>query len=216
MNRLLPLFLSTLVLVACGGSGDSFTPTPEQAALAECTSMDLSHFAEIYGDLLDLFETIPGAPPGGTYDIVDGDYTLTLSIGTLAGVVSSTDVITDGIDVGEAATASWELNGGLAGASAPTGEGTITIARPSSTQFNVSGSGEILDGTCNFDFSNLSFTVTAAAGLQGTILFTVTAPDGTITGTMTFNGSDIARVVATLDSVAYTFFINLVTFEVSY
>jgi hypothetical protein len=214
MNRLLPLLLSALLLVSCG-SGDSFTPTPAQAALAECTSVDLAHFSELYGELLDLFEAIPGAPPGGTYDIVDGDYTLTLLLGSVAGVVSSPNTISDGIDVGESATATWELNGGLAGA-AVTGEGTLSVARPSSTLFNVSGNGEILDGTCDFTFTNLSFTVSASAGLQGTILFTVDAPDGTLNGTMTFNGTNSARVSGTLDGVSYTFYIDLTTFEITY
>ncbi|MCK6459349.1 MAG: hypothetical protein L6Q95_05585 [Planctomycetes bacterium] len=215
MKRILPLLLSALALVSCG-SGDSFTPTADQQALADCTAIDLQHLGLVYGEVLNLFEAIPGAPAGGTYDIVDGDYTLTTPSGAVAGVVSSTDVITDGIDVGESATATWALNGGLAGAPTATGEGSFTIARPSSTTFNVSGNGEVIDGTCDFTFTNLSFTVTAAAGLQGTVLFTVDAPPGTLTGTMTFNGSDTARVVAEFDGVTYTFYIDLVTYEVSF
>ncbi len=215
MKRILPLLLSALALASCG-SGDSFTPTPEQQALADCTAIDLEHLGLVYGEILDLFEAIPGAPAGGTYDIVDGDYTLTTSAGGIVGVVSSSDTISDGIDVGESATATWALNGGLAGVPAATGEGSFTIARPSSTTFNVSGNGEVIDGTCDFTFTNLSFTVTSAAGLQGTVLFTVEAPAGTLTGTMTFNGSDFARVVAELDGITYTFYINLVTYEVSF
>jgi hypothetical protein len=215
MKRILPLLLSTLVLVSCGGS-DGFTPTPEQQALADCTALDLGHLGLVYGEILNLFEAIPGAPVGGTYDIANGDYTLTLSVGAVAGVVSSTDQINDGIDVGESATATWALNGGLAGAPTVTGEGSFTIARPSSTTFNVSGNGEVIDGTCDFTFTNLSFTITSTAGLTGTVLFTVDAPQGTITGTMTFNGSDFARVVADLAGVTYTFYIDLVTYEVSF
>jgi len=215
MKRALCLLLPALLLAACAGS-DSFTPTPEQEALANCTALDLSHFAIVYGDVLDLFEAIPGAPPGGTYDIVDGDYTLATTLGAMVGVVSSADVITDGIDVNESATATWELNGGLAGAAAPTGEGTITVARPSASVFNISGDGGLLDGTCEFTFTNLSFTVSATLGLQGTVLFTVDAPQGMLSGTMTFNGSDTARVVATLSGITYTFYINLITFQVTY
>ena len=38
-------------------------------------------------------------------------------------------------------------------------------------------------------------------------------PDGVLDGTITFNASPTARVVATFDGVSYTFQIDLITFE---
>jgi hypothetical protein len=215
MKRTLSLLLGAFALASCGGSGSSFHPTPEQQALADCTGLDLGHLGQVYGEVLALFETIPGAPTGGTYDILNGNYTLTTTIGGVAGVVSSSDVIDDGIDVGESATATWALNGGLAGTTV-TGDGVFTIARPSTVLFNVSGNGGILDGTCEFTFTNLSFSVSATGGLTGTILFTADAPQGTLTGTMTFNGTNTARVAATMDSVDFVFYIDLVTLTVTF
>jgi hypothetical protein len=218
MKRILPLLLSTVLLVSCG-SGDSFTPTPELQALADCTGLSLEELGEIYGEVLDLLDSIGGViPPNATYDIADGDYTITLSIGTIAGVISSPDSLVDGLGVGESATATWALNGGLAGAPAVTGEGSFTVARPNADVFNVSGNGATTDGTCDFDFPtlNLSTDIDSGLGPVGTITFTVTAPEGTLDGTMTFNGSTQARVVADFDGSTYTFFIDLVTFEITF
>jgi len=216
MKRILPLVLSSLALASCG-SGNGFKPTAVQQALADCTGLDLDHLGEIYGEVLHLFEVIPGAPLGGTYDINNGSYTLTISLGTITGVVSSNDKIDDGIDVGESATATWQLNGGLAGAAVVTGEGSFTVARPAATVFNVSGNGGILDDTCEFTFTNLSFAVSTVSGLQGTILFTVDAPQGTLDGTITiFAGNNSARVAATVDGDSFVFYIDLVTFTVSF
>jgi len=44
-------------------------------------------------------------------------------------------------------------------------------------------------------------------------VFEATTPDGVLDGTMTFNGSPNALIVATFDGVSYTFFIDLATFE---
>jgi hypothetical protein len=219
MKRILPLVLAALALVSCGGSGSDFTPTPELQALADCTGLSLEELGEIYGEVLDLLDSLGGViPPNATYDIGNGDYTITLSFGTIAGVVSSPNVLIDGLDVGESATATWELNGGLAGAVQVTGEGSFTVARPTSTTFNVSGNGHTIDGTCDFNFSSLNFSTTVGAGPVGTINFVVTAPEGVLDGTMVFNGSTVARVVAEFDGdgKTYGFYIDLITYEITF
>jgi len=217
MKRILPLLLSALVLVSCGGSGSTFTPTPELQALADCTGLSLEELGEIYGEVLDLLDSIGGIiPPNATYNIANGDYTITLTFGTIAGVVSSPNNLIDGLGVGETATATWDLNGGLAGAAAVTGEGSFTVARPTATTFNVSGNGHTIDGTCDFVFSSLNLSTTVGVGPVGTINFVVTAPDGTLDGTMTFNGSTVARVIADFDGGTYAFYINLITYEITF
>ena len=127
-------------------------------------------------------------------------------------------IVCDGLGVGETATATWALNGGLAGAPAVVGDGSFTVARPSSDVFNVSGTGELSDGTCLLDFTglNLSTDIDSGLGPVGTIMFTVSSPAGMIDGTTTFNGTTVARVVADFDGATVVFFIDLVTYEVSF
>lgn len=213
MKRLLPLLLSALVLVSCG-SGDSFNPSAELQAAADCTGLSLEDLVAIYNSVIDLLDEIGDGviPPNATYNIATGAYTITLTIGDVTGTVSSAFNLNDGLGVGESATAIWDLNGGLAGAEV-TGEGTFTVARATATSYTVSGLGGLLDAACQFDFSSLNFAVTTVTGLTGTIVFEGTTPDGTLDGTMTFNGSPTARIVATFDGVSYTFFIDLATFE---
>lgn len=215
MKRLLPLFLSTLVLFAGCGSGDSFNPSPELQAAADCTGVSLENLVVIYSAVLDLLDEIGDGviPPNATYNIATGAYTITLTIGDLAGVVSSAFNLNDGLGVGESATATWQLNGGLAGAPTLTAEGSFTVARATASNYTVSGTGGLLDTGCQFDFSSLNFAVSTTAGLTGTIVFDTTTPDGVLDGTMTFNAQPTARVVATFDGVSYTFSIDLVTFE---
>ncbi len=216
MKRLLPLLLSTLVLFAGCGSGDSFNPSAELLAAAQCTGLSLEDLVEVYNETLDLLDSIGGViPPNMTYNIATGAYTITISLGDIAGIVSSPNNLADGLGVGETATATWDLNGGLAGAGEVTAEGSFTVARATATNYTVSGQGGTADGTCQFDFSSLNFAVNTTSGLGpvGTIVFEGTTPDGTLDGTMTFNGGDTARIVATFDGVSYTFFLDLLTFE---
>ncbi len=214
MKRLLPLLLSTLVLVTGCGSGDSFNPSVELQAAADCAGLSLENLVIIYNSLIDLLDEIGDGviPPNATYDIATGAYTITLTIGDVAGTVSSPNNLNDGLGVGESATATWDLNGGLAGAEV-TGEGTFTVARSTATNFTVSGLGGLLNPDWEFDISSLNFAVSSATGLTGTIVFEGTTPDGVLDGAMTFTGQPTARVVATFDGVSYTFFIDLVTFE---
>jgi hypothetical protein len=215
MKRLLPILLSTFVLLAGCGSGDSFNPSPELQAAADCTGLSLENLVIIYSSVLDLLDEIGDGtiPPNATYNIATGAYTITLTIGDLAGVVSSAFNLNDGLGVGESATATWALNGGLAGAPTLDAEGSFTVARATASSYTVSGIGGLLDTGCQFDFSSLNFAVDTAVGLTGTIVFDATTPGGVLDGTMTFNASPNARVVATLDGVSYTFFIDLITFE---
>jgi len=218
MKRLLPLLLATLVLFAGCGSGDSFNPSPELLAAAQCLGLSLEDLVDVYVGVLDLLGSIGGViPPNMTYNIATGAYTITLGIGDLAGIVSSPNNLADGLGVGETATATWELNGGLAGAPTLTAEGSFTVARATATNFTVSGIGGSADGTCEFDFSSLNFAVneSVSAAPTGTIVFEATTPDGVLDGTMTFTNASptVTRVVATFDGVSYTFFIDLLTFE---
>lgn len=216
MKKLLPLLLSTCILVAGCGSGDSFNPSAELQAAADCTGLSLEQVAEIYNEVLELLDQIGDGviPPNMTYP-GGGAYTITLSFGSLAGTVSSAFNLNDGLGVAESATAVWDLNGGLAGAPTVAGEGQFTVARATATRFTVAGFGDLVDTDCEFDFSSLNFTVESGSGLGpvGTINFEAITPDGTLDGQMTFNGGNTARVVATFDGVSYTFFIDLTTFE---
>ncbi|MFI5402083.1 MAG: hypothetical protein ACHQ1G_04030 [Planctomycetota bacterium] len=213
MKRLLPLLLSACLLVSCG-SGDSFNPSVELQAAAECTGLSLENLVTIYNSIIDLLDEIGDGtiPPNMTYDIATGAYTITLTIGDVAGTVSSAFNLNDGLGVGESATAIWQLNGGLAGGGV-TAEGSFTVARATATSYTVSGIGGTAETNCDFDFTSLNFAVTTTTGVNGTIVFEATTPDGVLDGTMTFNGSQYAGIVATFDGVSYQFLIDLATFE---
>lgn len=215
MKRLLPILLPALLLAPGCGSGDSFNPSPELLAAGECAGLSLENLVQIYNNVLELLDQIGDGtiPANMTYNIANGVYTMDLALGDVGGVVTSAFNLNDGLGVGESATATWELNGGLAGV-AVTGEGSFTVARSTASTFNVSGFGGMVDGTCEFDFSSLNFSVTTGTGGPvGTIVFEATTPDGILDGTMTFNAGSTARIVATFDGVSYTFLIDLVTFE---
>ena len=217
MKRLLPILLSTLVLFSGCGSGDSFNPSPELLAASQCMGTSIEDLVEIYNGVLDLLDSIGGViPPNMTYNIATGAYTITLTNGNLAGIVSSPNNLADGLGVGETATATWELNGGLAGGG-PTAEGSFTVARATATNYTVSGLGGTLDGTCEFEFTSLNFAVNTnvSAAPTGTIVMETTTPDGVLAGTMTFVNTvpTTSRVIATFDGVSYTFFLDLTTFE---
>jgi hypothetical protein len=214
MKRILTLFLLALPLGGCGGS-DGFTPSPELLAAAECVGLSLEDLNEIFGEVTDLLNSIGGViPPNMTYDIATGDYTITLSFGTLAGTVVSPDDLDDGLGDGESATAPWALNGGLAGVATVTGEGSITMARSTATNFTVSGNGAVTDGTCVLDSPafNLAVNTASTLGPVGTLNFTGTTPGGVITGLMTFDGSDLARITSQFAGEAVTFYLDLDTF----
>lgn len=222
MRRILSVFLA-LALVACaegqcvsivGACGGGIDPeTLARAQAAQCTSLSFEDLDEISGEVVELLLSIGGViPPNATYSIATGDYTITLSIGLLAGIVTSSDDLSDGIGPGEAATATWELNGGLAGTAR--GEGVFTLARTSTTDFTVGGDGSTSHGTCEFDFTsiNLAFDTASSLGPIGNIAFTGTSGGSPISGNIVLDGSDTALVSSRFDGKVLAFTIDLDTF----
>jgi len=198
--------LLALLPAACGGGGSG--PSAGLLAAAQCSGLGLEDLNEIFGEVTAFLASIGGTlPPNVTYTAPD--YTITMSFGTVAGSVTSTDTISDGIDAGEGATASWNV----AGASV-TGNGTFTLDRVTAQQFAVSGDGSVLDGACVFNATNVDLDIDLASSLGpvGSFDFNAVTPTGPIVGTMTFDGSDTALVQATYLGVSATFRINLNTF----
>jgi hypothetical protein len=203
------LLLLALVLAACGGDGSSVDPN--LFAAAQCTALGLEDLDAIFSEVTDLLASIGGTlPPNVTY--TPPDYTLTMSLGTVAGSVTSTDDISDGIDPGEAAIASWNLTP-LAGAGVA-GNGTFNLSRITDVTFTIGGDGSIVDGACVFNATNvdLDLDLSSSLGPVGSFDFNGVTPSGPILGTMTFDGSSTAVVEALFLGVTTTFTIDLDTF----
>ena len=109
-----------------------------------------------------------------------------------------------------AASASWNLLGGTLG-----GNGTFTLDRTGASVFAISGSGSVAEGTCALNVTNVDLDLDLASSLGpvGSFDFDAVTTGGPITGTMTFDGSDIAVVEAVYLGVAVTFEIDLDTFQ---
>lgn len=207
------VLLLALGLAACGGDGSSVDPN--LLAAAQCTSLGLEDLDLIFSEVTGLLASIGGTlPPNVTYTAPD--YTITMSLGTVAGSVTSTDNISDGIDAGEAASASWNLTP-LAGAGVA-GNGTFNLSRLTDVAFTITGDGSVVDGACVFNATNLDLDLDLSSGLGpvGSFDFNGVTPTGPILGTMTFDGSSTAVVEAIFLGVSATFTINLDTFDVSF
>jgi len=201
--------LLALFLAACGGSGSGIDPN--LLAAAQCTGIGLENLDAIFSEVTGLLEAIGGTlPPNVTY--AAPDYTITTSFGTIAGSVTSTDDISDGIDAGEAASASWNLAPLAGGVLA--GNGTFNLSRLTDALFTVTGDGSVVDGTCVFNATNVDLDVDLATALGpvGSFDFNGVTPNGPITGTMTFDGSAAAAVEALFLGLTTTFTIDLDTF----
>lgn len=208
MRRILPVPM--LLLAACGGGGGS-GPSAELLAAAQCTGLSLGNLDEIFAEVTGLLAAIGDTlPPNVTY--TPPDYAITMSLGAIAGSVTSTDDISDGIDPGEAASASWNLSP-LAGG-VVTGNGTFTLDRIATDFFQVTGDGSVVDGLCVFNATNVDLDIDLASSLGpvGSFHFSGVTPNGPILGTMTFDGSSVALVEATFRGVSTTFTIDLDTF----
>ncbi len=196
--------LLALLLAACGGGSG---PSAELLAAAQCTGLGLEDLREVFEEVTGFLASIGGTlPPNVTYTAPD--YSITMSFGTIAGSVTSPDDISDGIDAGEAATASWNLAGTVAG------NGTFTLDRIAAQQFAVSGDGSVVDGACVFNATNVDLDIDLASSLGpvGSFDFNGVTPTGPILGTMTFDGSDTAVVDAIYLGIDVTFTIDLNTF----
>lgn len=205
--------LIALLLAACGGDGSGVDSN--LLAAAQCTALGLEDLDLIFSEVTDLLASIGGTlPPNVTY--TPPDYTLTMSLGTVAGSVTSTDNIADGIDAGESASASWNLTP-LAGVTV-TGNGTFNLARVTDVVFAITGDGSVVDGTCVFNATNVDLDLDLSSGLGpvGSFDFNGVTPSGPILGTMTFDGSSTAAVEALFLGVTTTFTIDLDTFVVSF
>jgi len=203
------LLLPAILLAACGGGSST---DPNLVTAAQCTALGLADLDEVFGDVSEFLASIGGTlPPNVTYDDVTGDFSITASFGTIDGNVTSSDNISDGIDPGEAASATWSIN--PIGATI-TGSGVFNLARTTSTVFGITGGGSITDDTCVLNASNTDLVVDLLSGLGpvGSFDFAATTSTGPITGTMTFDGSATAVIVATFGGIPVAFTIDLNTF----
>jgi hypothetical protein len=219
MKRHLGLLLGASILASCTGTSSGFKPPADLLAAANCASLNLLEVIGVYNRVNKVLASLPGPFPTNEPGVVyswDGSshYMITGPFGIIEGDITPGPgtVLADGLGAGDSATADWALNGGLAGVTL-TGDGTFTV-NLSATTAAVSGSGGILDDTCRFDYSSLNLAEEAGSTALtplGTIVFTGTSPDGTLSGVITFNGSITPRVDATFNGVDYVFYIDLNT-----
>jgi hypothetical protein len=116
---------------------------------------------------------------------------------TLTGVVSSPDELGDGLATGEEATATWGMDGFHPGSFA-TGDGSFHFVRTSATGFTVSGNGSTVDDEgCELDVTSLDLTESSSSNVGvGMFVFSGRSSPGTITGTVTFDGTEGADIAA--------------------
>jgi hypothetical protein len=205
------LLAPALLLAACGGGGSS--TDPDLLAAAQCTATGLADLDEVFSEVSGFLSGIGGTLPANvTYDDVTGDFSIAASFGTIDGNVASADDISDGIDDGESASATWSINPAV-GATL-TGSGVFTLARTSASVFGITGNGSITDGACVLDATNTDLVLDLLSGLGpvGSFDFNATSAVGAILGTMSFDGSDTADIAATFLGVGVTFTIDLNTF----
>jgi len=210
---LLPLLLS-LALGACS-SDEIAALSPDLLQIAQCTGTSLEELDNIFSEVVGLLGAIGGTLPANvTYDDVTGVYTINSIAGPITGVVSSVDDISDGVDENESATATWDLNGGLAGSGGVIGTGSFTVNRPDANTVAVTGSGGLANGDCTFDITSFSLSIDldAEGGPAGTLDFDATADGETLDGTMSFDGSDIANVTGNFNGGLVGFLIDLNSF----
>jgi len=199
--------LPVLLLAACGGGSNV---DPALVTAAQCSALGLEDLDAVFSPVAEFLSSIPTPPMNVTY--TPPDFSIDENFGTIDGAVTSTDDISDGIDAGESATATWSINpalGVLLG-----GSGVFNISRTSAFVFEITGSGSITDGTCIFDATNVDLTLDLQSGLGpvGSFDFNAVSTSGPISGTMTFDGSDTAEVTATFMAMPVFFTIDLNTF----
>jgi hypothetical protein len=200
MTRLLAL---ALVLTACIGSGPNCElGNCDDLVMAQCLGPSLEDILRAHGGIAALLDSLGDAPPASTtFDVATGEYTITILIGpsvvTLTGIVSSPDELGDGLTIGEEATATWEMDGFHPGAFA-TGDGSFQFMRSSATGFTVTGSGSIADDEgCELDVTSLDLTESSSSDFGvGMLVFSGRSSAGTITGTVTFDGTEGADIAA--------------------
>jgi hypothetical protein len=201
---------AALMLGACGDSGSSVSA--EIGAVGQCTSDSLEALDMVFNEVTGFLGAIPGPFPAGvTY--TPPDYAITGTFGSIAGSVISTDDISDGIDAGESASASWNLT--PPGGGTLSGNGTFTLDRTTAVVFAIGGGGSVINGTCILNATNvdLELDLSTSLGPVGSFDFDAVTPSGPFSGTMTFDGSDIALVEGTFLGIPLTFRIDLDTFE---
>lgn len=210
------LLVSCLSLSACSSGGDGFVPSQALLAAAQCTGASLEDLNEVFQEVLGFMSALGGTLPGSvTYDDQTGDFTITTVLGPVTGTVTSADNIDDGLDQGESAGASWALNGGLTAGAAVLGEGLFNVSRPLTNELDVSGNASLSDGTCDFSALTLVLTIDLSPsgdGPAGSLEFDAMTPGGDMAGTMTFDGSDIARVNGQFDGAPFNFRLDLNNF----
>jgi hypothetical protein len=209
MRRL--LIALSLLLAACGGGGSSTDPNLLTAA--QCSATGLADLDEVFGEVSGFLASIGGTlPPNVSYDAGTGDFSITATFGTIDGNVASADDISDGIDAGESAGATWSIN--PVGGATITGSGVFNLARTSATVFGITGNGSVVDGACVFNATNtdLVLDLASALGPVGGFDFNATTPAGPLLGSMSFDGSATAEVDAMFGGIGVTFTIDLDTF----
>jgi hypothetical protein len=220
MSRLLVSTLFPPVLLCgCGGSGDGPGGGVDDGGLADlsrCTADSfalLAYLSDGFEALIDEINSID-RPEVSVWNSATGAYVFEADLTnngfnetTVSGQVSAVNgSFADGLDVGDEIAATWNL---LAGGI--NGNGMLGFEELANDQRALTGSGSfVLLNGCVANFSNvdLTFSTPSSGPPDGSFDFVIDLDGGTLTGTVTVDGTRFANVSATLNGVPVNFQID--------
>lgn len=224
LRLLLTCFAPLVLLCACGGGGGGGGGNPggggngngDLAKLSQCTADAFAAVARLTDRFEALVAEINGVdrPEVTIWDPVTGAYSLDADLNdddfdesTANGQVTAVSGdFRDGLDDGEEIAFSWNLIAGPVN-----GGGQFGYAELVGNQRTLSGSGNVvlLDG-CAASLTNLdlTFSTVSSGPPSGTFDISVTKDGVTLDGSVSMNGSAIATVSGTFNSVPFSFEID--------
>jgi hypothetical protein len=239
MKRMLLAFLVVAPLIFSGACSDDDVaaiigePPPGLFTQLECLSLGLDDVGYVFDGLLD---GVIGAinqeqltqPESADFDCETGAFSAELDRITEDGVIDifldgtaseidmppGTTDLCDGFDQGERFDANWSVELGPTAASIGDGFGNFNIWWSSATVVSISP-GEATfqrDDGCKFEITSTSLQINPMledAYPSGVV--EVSVNDGALTGSMTFDTSEIAAVSFNYAGTTYNFRINLDT-----
>jgi len=207
-SLILAVCLATLVWFSGSCTSSSiFIPSAELVATAGCAADSLEPTSLVFEQVFQQLSTVTGAGPFSVMlNYAGTQYTLSGQVTVLKGSLA------DGFGPGDEVQVDWTLSGGV-----ESGQGKFIAKFTSAAVVDVTGNGMVGDGTCVFTVTAINLMVNPNNGdAVGTIDFTAVDSGGSpLTGTITFDNSNIAQVNAMFEGESVSFSINLDDFTAS-
>ena len=220
-----------IFLTGCGGGGSDPVVNPgvgfaaalrDSADCAEFTLADADNLLRLFRDLVNAIDTDTSVGDiswgGGAYGAptvdLDGDGLAENVTGSVTPLGTPTPTIPPFSD-GDMVQVTWDIAGATL-----RGMGVFEFERVG-TNVRITQAGNLIESAdCQLNLTNLNLTIDpAAAGslnATGTIEFTLTAtPGDTLTGTVTFTGTNTAQINATFRGQNVSLSVDLTTFQVT-